>query len=181
MNLEPEYGAIRAAYGDRKALRSGRPYIEHIHHGLVLLQRMGAEEATLRAWCVHPIFQIDAMFSFLKVSSRDVLSEIVSSARVAVIAMEYRAVANAFLTKSSERHRPKVSMIDAVNDMLIVDKVQNYRSARLHLFPKIHRDESDHLTWYFQQWFSALEVSEAERTRLEAILEEVELTSGGGT
>jgi hypothetical protein len=51
---------IAEYYGDRRAKRSGVPYINHITEGLVVMDRLGASKVAKDAYCVHPIFQDDA-------------------------------------------------------------------------------------------------------------------------
>ncbi len=179
--LSIEYAAVEKAYGDRKAERSGLPYMRHIDQGLVILDKLTNDDDVLRAWCAHPLFQLDNHFVELMATPHrtDPLCDIVTNPRVAVLAMEYRAVANGFLSKDHAylfEHegmpRPKISPLPEVNQMLVADKVQNYRDARLHVFPDAATDdEAACLTVYFNAWFKALGVGEFEIARYERLLE----------
>jgi len=171
-----EYEAIRSAYGERKAKRSGLPYLRHIDQGLLLLRFLKADDEVLRAWCLHPIFQLDELFVPLMKGDYPAVNPLQASSRILVLAMEYRAVANAFLTHDVDRPGgPRISRIPEVNMMLVADKVQNWRDARLHLYSKIDAEKATSLNRYFLTWLNALGVSFEVRSSLEAILSEDDL------
>jgi hypothetical protein len=166
-----EYDLIKETYGERRAKRSGLPYLRHIDQGLILLRALEVDGDVLRAWCLHPIFQLDEFYVPMVREGR-VLRQI--SSRLAVLAMEYRAVANAYLTKNeSEDRLPKISPIDEVNLMLIVDKIQNWRDARL--FPHVSEEERAKLNRYFEKWLKELKFQPYQRKNLEALLAEDDL------
>ncbi len=180
----PEYPAVERWYGSRTAVRSGLPFMRHIDQGLLVLQELTDDMDVLRAWCVHPLFQVNEFFEpMMKQSESHVapLINVVSNPRVVVFAMEYRAVANAFLSTDHDyvivhegTQRPRISVLPQVNQMLLADKIQNYRDARLHVFSKVSADEAKSLDNYFHLWFSALGVGGWEVARYEAILEKAE-------
>lgn len=168
-----EYDAIKAAYGDRRAERSKLPYLRHIDQGILLLNAMKVTDDVLRAWCLHPIFQLDEFYVPLM---KDGGAAFDSSPKIVTLAMEYRAVANAFLTGDEASLRlPKVSPIADVNLMLIADKVQNWRDARMHLFQHVDHAERSKLDRYFKKWLDALNVSSDLQSTLGALLAEDDL------
>ena len=63
MDSDPHYLAICEFYGERRAKRSGVPYINHIDEGLIVLDAINASVHAKRAYCLHPIFQSDADFA----------------------------------------------------------------------------------------------------------------------
>lgn len=152
-NIEMEYTAIKEHYGDKRAERSKQPYIKHIDEGLVVLNVFGATRDTMKAWCLHPLFQIDA--AFLK-SAVDVPTD---SVRAVMFATEYRAVANACLPDSFENGvLPRTSPLEEVNMMLVADKVQNYNDVLKYqkFDPRFGK-----LCGYFDEWLRVLRISSA--------------------
>ncbi|MFT5683743.1 MAG: hypothetical protein ACI8RZ_004675 [Myxococcota bacterium] len=145
-----EYRAISAFYGDRCARRSGVRLIQHIDEGIALLAHLGADERAMRAFCIHPILQSDADLAAadLTALSDDVV--------VMALAMEYRSVANAYLSPMGERALGEIrlSPLAAVNDMLRADKVQNYKDF-LRFHDGVHAN-SDGLNRYFRAWLTRL-------------------------
>lgn len=160
--LSPEYEAIATAYAHRRAKRSGLPYMRHIDQGFLLLTEIMEpfDEDVLRAWLVHPLFQLDEFLTPMAADRAGVFGSVANS-RVALLAMEYRAIANGYLPRNERTapRWPKLSKIDAVNKMLIADKVQNYRDARLFLFGKIPSGQAKLLNDYFDSWLGALDVT----------------------
>ncbi|MEZ4394347.1 MAG: hypothetical protein R3A48_25015 [Polyangiales bacterium] len=156
-----EYEAIAAHYGDRAARRSGVALMNHIDEGLAVLADLGAHDEVWRAWCLHPLFQLDEALpeSFSDLARRS------ESARVLVLAMEYRNTANACLA----RHEPASpeaiarSPLPEVNAMLVADKVQNAKDFILYHRGTHPRTES--LERYFHHWLARLGVSRGEFAR----------------
>ena len=149
-----EYRAIAAHYGDRCARRSGVRLMNHIDEGLRLLAHLGAGEPAMRAFCIHPILQSD---SDLAVAD---LAAVTDDVAVMALAMEYRSVANAYLSPMGDRDPAdiRLSPLSAVNDMLRADKVQNYKDF-LRFHDGIH-DNSDGLHRYFQSWLTRLGIAD---------------------
>ena len=144
----PEYRAIAEFYGDRTAERSRVPLINHIHDGLVVMDQLNASLDSMRAWCLHPLFQADRDLSHT-VHKFGPFWEF--SPHCIVLAMEYRYRANAWLsdkvTKSVwqgrsavDRMHPDVEVsglptpgdLEEVWHMLIADKVQNCKDFVTH-------------------------------------------------
>ena len=162
-----EYKLISKHYGDRVAERSQVTLINHINEGLVVLDTIQASEHAKRAFCLHPLFQADAdleenayMASFL-------------DPQVLLLTMEYRSVANEFLSVRMDDMEVdevlsaygyeaaaefiRLSPLEEVNQMLVADKVQNYKDFIKHHLGTHPR--SGELEDYFNVWLNALDVS----------------------
>lgn len=146
-----EYRMISRFYGDRKAKRSGQFYMKHIDEGLAHLTRLGADEITQRAWCLHPIVQNDEDLTknWLSFLSYDV------DPRTLILAMEYRSVANEYLAhrEIGTFNEIRLSPLKAVNQMLWADKIQNQDD--LVRYNRNH-PRYDELYAYFVNWFERL-------------------------
>ena len=156
-----EYALIKAHYGDKTAKRSGVPLINHIDEGLLILDYLDATDATKRAFCLHPLMQADEDLAVFIESDYGHIDRL-----VLLLAMEYRNQANAWLSDKVSKDgdqrivcqgRPGTGPLTEVRDMLIADKVQNYKD-----FLKYHDDthaRSDELHAYFGRWLSVLNVN----------------------
>lgn len=156
-----EYLEIEREYDGRTAERSGVPLIHHIDEGLAVLDRIGAPNAAMRAFCLHPLVQEDAAY----VVNRDRVAALTDSF-TSSLAIEYRRVANASLSTRSIASAADIALspMPEVNAMLIADKVQNRKDFILH-----HRGRhprSDALDRYFRLWLERLGVTEARFARL---------------
>lgn len=156
------YKQIRLHYGDRKAERSGVPLISHIDEGLIVLDLLGASKRAKQAYCIHPMMQGDSDLAEW-FSSPDWLERLYApdhNAEVIVLAMEYRSVANEYLStrQISDISEIRLSPLSEVNMMLIADKIQNRKD-----FEKYHKGthpRSDELDQYFKNWMERLGISE---------------------
>lgn len=157
--LDRAYETIEQHYGDRTTERSGQRLMRHIDEGLVILERIGADSGTRAAYCLHPLVQGDrdlaANWHWLTLDTKDPL--------VMVLAMEYRNIANAFLSPM-EWHRGyedfrkiALSPLHQVNQMLVADKIQNRMD--FIAYHKGTHPRSDWLDAYFEAWLKALEIS----------------------
>jgi hypothetical protein len=159
------YELIQKHYGNQRAKRSGVFLMNHIDEGLYVLEEIGASDAAKRAYCLHPIVQADQDLA----ANLDMVVEWQehSDPRELVLAMEYRNIANNWLSDKvwiedglapcvTYDHPPKLSPLKEVNDMLIADKVQNYKDFIIY-HKGTHR-RSDELNTYFQTWIKALGV-----------------------
>lgn len=169
----PEYRAIKAFYADRTAERSKVPLIAHIDEGLDILEMFGASRDAMRAWCLHPLFQSDE--DLARTLSENSLY--VFSPRCVALAMEYRARANDWLSDMVYRRYldfgtqgvisvceqvgyPDPGEFIEVKQMLIADKVQNYKD-----FLEFHygtHERSEELNHYFLEWLKVLQIDEQE-------------------
>lgn len=140
---------ISEFYGNRKTTRSGAFLMNHIHEGLWVLKQIGATENAMKAYCLHPLFQSD---SDLKTTFETYDLSLFSS-KVVAPALECRSVANEYLSKRkiSSVEDIRLSPLKDVNDMLIADKVQNYKDF-LKYHSKTH-PRAKELDQYFRNWF----------------------------
>ncbi len=154
------YEAIKQKYGKRKAKRSGLPYINHINEGLILLIDMDAGRDVLEAWCLHPIYQDDKALYEQLYSRVPVGKPWNATLHATLMAMEYRAVANAYLSNRKIAHidEIKLSSITQINMMLIADKLQNYKDFYFHLmwFSGMSAKKRMELNTYFMNWLKKL-------------------------
>lgn len=153
-----EYRAVSKLYGDRLTRRTMLPLMNHIDEGIGVLATMDAKDVAMRAFCLHPLIQDDALL----VGAYARLTELTDSVHVIALAMEYRRVANACT------HRRAIDAVDAielsplreVNQMLAADKIQNRKDFVLH-----HRGthpRTAELDRYFQLWLQRLGVTDQE-------------------
>ncbi|MCY1220568.1 hypothetical protein D9M72_325870 [compost metagenome] len=186
-----EYQAIADYYADRCAERSRVPLINHINEGLVVLDKINASMYSMRAWCLHPLFQAD----------QDLAQNVLRlgpfwdfNPHCILLAMEYRYRANAWLsdkvTKSVwqgqsavERVHPDVQVsglpapgdLEEVWHMLIADKVQNCKDFLTH--HKGKHERSFELEIYFGHWLKVLDVDEVEFNELCACIDNTRLAA----
>lgn len=157
-----EYLMISKYYGNRVALRSQVPLINHINEGLIILDQIDASDVAKMAFCIHPLLQndVDLEINYQTVSN-------LCYAKVVMYAMEYRNVANAFLSDKIPEFQYiqiRMSPIPDVNKMLIADKVQNCKD-----FWTYHRGthpRSNELEIYFDKWLQTLGVNEEQYEEL---------------
>lgn len=163
-----EYSAIEQLYGSRTSRRSNVYYMNHIDEGLAVLSWIHASSTAKRAYCLHPVFQTEDML--IKSMDRKAQFWHHCDRDAIVAAMEYRAVANDYLSFKviSSIHDIKLSPIKDVNDMLIADKVQNRKDFELY-HEKTH-PRSKELVAYFRNWTERLGVSEDMYQRYKRLL-----------
>ncbi len=148
-----EYEMISSFYGSQKAERSQVPLINHIQEGLQILEFVNSSDFAKKAYCLHPILQSDESLrqnwemNFEKVNPK-----------VMLLSMEYRKVANAYLSHRviQDLSEIELSPIESVNEMLLADKVQNYKD-----FLKYHAEShprTKELDLYFSNWLQKLEL-----------------------
>jgi hypothetical protein len=159
MKDDPYFQRIKNFYGSRKANRSGVLYINHIYEGLIILDRIGASLEAKQGFCMHPILQCDQDFS-------EQAKYVTGDPYIIVLTIEYRSVANEYLSKRKITHdcEVRLSPLKDVNDMLIADKVQNYKD--FNLFHRTTHDRSFELINYFSTWLRVLGISEIQYLEL---------------
>lgn len=150
-----EYRAIERAYGARRAARSGVLYMNHIDEGLGVLRHFNASERARRAWCLHPLVQSDEALA----ESFPRLHELTEDPQVLALALEYRNIANAYLSHREVEGVGDIALgpLADVADMLRADKVQNYKDFLLHHRETHPRREA--LERYFRLWLERLGIS----------------------
>lgn len=161
-----EYRAIANHYGNRRAERSGVPYLDHIEQGMAVMLTIGAPVEAILAYCLHPMCQGDDDLATFDPT-------VASTPTVLLYVMEYRNAANRYLSVHFGRDtRDAVpSPLSAVNQMLVADKVQNRKDFEAH-HATTHPDRF-RLHHYFMRWLTVLGVDEAEYERLADVCEAV--------
>lgn len=150
--LWPHLGAIQRAYKKIRAERSRVPLMNHIYEGIAILNYIGEDRATMGGFCLHPLVQADEDLQ----NNFDTLAMHANSFSFG-LALEYRSVANAYLSerKINSIDEIKLSPLRSVNNMLIADKVQNYKDFLL--YHKGTHKRSDELDEYFHNWLTKLD------------------------
>lgn len=150
-----EYKLISDFYADKKANRSGVYLMNHIDEGIKILNDIGASEWAKRAYAIHPIFQSDEALSKLNLGFINFKG---LDSQSIINVMEYRSVANEYLSKREIKSIDEIrlSPLKDINDMLIADKVQNYKD--FELYHKGIHDRSDDLDRYFRNWLNRLDI-----------------------
>lgn len=150
----PEYQMIQNHYGDGIAKRSGQPLMNHIDEGITVLKSINASEDAIKAYCLHPLFQGDEDLK----KSFNTLDLCKISPSALALTLEYRSVANEYLSKREIKSISEIrlSPLTEVNQMLIADKVQNYKDFLLH--HKGSHERGVELDQYFKNWFKVLSI-----------------------
>lgn len=148
-----EYKRIQSLYGNKTTNRSGAELINHIDEGLYILNKIGASNIAKRAYCLHPIVQGDS-------GLKENFYEMKFHSTVVIAAIEYRSVANEYLSKREIKTMEdiRLSPLKEVNDMLIADKIQNRKD--FDLYHKGKHERSDDLDEYFNNWFKRLGITD---------------------
>src|SRR4051794_1444989 len=94
---DPHYKAIHEFYGERRAERSDVLYIRHINEGLLVLDAIDAALTARQAYCLHPLVQGDTELS-AAFQPGSVLYRYPIDLFALALAMEYRSVANGYLS-----------------------------------------------------------------------------------
>lgn len=148
-----EYQMVSRYYSNQQAKRSGCYLMNHIDEGLYILNEINASEAAKKAYCIHPLTQNEQDLA----KNWNVIKTMVSS-EVLGLALEYRNIANQYLSKRSIKSLDdiKLSPLKDVNDMLIADKVQNYKDFLI--YHKDSHDRAEALDEYFNNWLKKLKI-----------------------
>lgn len=151
----PEYLLIEKIYNDRKTERSGVYLMNHIDEGLYFLYLLNARRKAKLAYILHPILQSDE-----EIVNNITLNEInYLDPKALILATEYRHIANDYLSFMDKSVKDiKLSPLDSVNQMLIADKIQNFKD-----FDKYNRtiNNAVRLDSYFMNWFERLNIDES--------------------
>jgi hypothetical protein len=163
ITTRPEYREIEEFYGDKRAERSQVFMMRHIDEGLTILNRINASSVAKRAFCLHPLVQNDVE---LASNIQRLAHGADVSKYILMLAMEYRNIANRTLsfTPISKPEDIILSPLPEVNEMLVADKVQNYKDfMRYHAETHPRRYE---LQGYFVAWLHRLNISHTRYTEL---------------
>lgn len=150
------YEFITKFYGNKVSKRSKVPYMYHIDEGLYILNNINASVAAKEAYMLHPLLQSDEDF---KNNYEMIINDNFVSKEVLALTLEYRNIANAYLSPRNINHINEfnLSPIEDVNDMLVADKIQNYKDfLRYHLGT---HPRSEILNQYFLNWLSKLKIT----------------------
>lgn len=156
MRDNPHYQAIQEHYGDGRANRSNQLFMNHIDEGLALLDLQGSSLATKEAFCLHPLLQIpNTLRDFVTHPDLSIFNPLAF-----ILAMEYRNKANAYLCRPKTDHYTlddlPVMVLPEVTQMLIADKVQNYKDFLQ--YHQVNHERSEQLDNYFGLWLQHLGV-----------------------
>ena len=143
-----EFKAVERYYGSSKANRSRQLKIKHVIEGVDILNSRGADLDTQRAFCLHPLLQADEALQWVDVAN--------FSPTAVLYAAEYRSVANAYLAhrQVESLEEIRLSPLPQVNEMLVADKIQNYRD--FISYHKWTHARSKELDKYFNNWLKKL-------------------------
>lgn len=148
-----EYKLISDYYGNKCADRSQVPLINHIDEGLIILNEINSSIASKRAFCLHPLIQTDEAF---KENYKTIANK--TDSYTIMLAVEYRNIANSYLSDKINTEQPlTLSPLCEVNQMLIADKVQNYKDFMTYHFGTHPR--SHELLKYFDKWLDKLNIT----------------------
>lgn len=172
----PAYLAVERRHGDVVAERSGVFWMNHVDEGLRVLHRwLGASARAQQAWCLHPITQGDEDLR----RSHDEGALAGFEAGVVTLALEYRNIANAFLSNMEghagfeDPRRIVRSPLAEVDLLLVADKLQNCKDFRR--WHAASHPRAARLGRYFTQWLAALGREPAE---VERLARETEIPAG---
>lgn len=130
--------------------------MNHIYEGIDILHLMGNRIRTVaEAFAIHPLVQGDAELAQYFCILEDGEDNIHRSSLI--YALEYRNIANQYLSHRdiSRISDIKLSPIMEVNEMLIADKVQNYKDFLIYHYGTHPRSEE--LNQYFNNWLTRLD------------------------
>lgn len=151
------YELVKKWYGNMRAKRSGRKYIEHIKEGCFLLDILYNDMDLRAAFCIYPIIQSDVDYE----SNIDILKNWAKysfSQEALSMAIEYRKCANLYSSKDKIKHPWDINTgNDEVKKLLIADKIQNWKDAMDYVYP-IDWKSKPRLDHYFSSWLFALNI-----------------------
>lgn len=151
------YNIISQYYESKKANRSNVYLMNHIDEGYAIMKRLGCSQSAIDAYCLHPIFQANE--DLFNLYYKDLFNLYNINPLVLILVMEYRNIAGAYLShrKINSIEDIELSPIYDVNNMLIADKIQNYKDFEIY-----HKDthiRSKELETYFHNWLQRLDIS----------------------
>lgn len=166
-----EYKMIKKYYGNQRAKRSQVLLMNHIDEGVLLLRWLKATEIAQRAYCLHPISQGDEDLQ----KNYELLTDYQTSKKPLLLAMEYRNIANQYLSQRTIQNieEIKLSPLTEVNLMLVADKIQNRKD--FELYHEESHERSPQLKEYFRNWLTRLGISEDTYQHYKGLLTQISL------
>jgi hypothetical protein len=120
----------------------------------------------MAAFCLHPLFQNDSELNSVGMQ----FIEERGFKKTVFFAMEYRGIANAYLSQHSiPNDGIRLSAFKEVNDMLKADKIQNRKDFEIY-HKATHRNKT-RLNEYYNEWLQALNISENKYQKIIKMLE----------
>lgn len=144
------YQLIKNHYRNTTTLRSGVKLINHIDEGLSYMIELGASQDAMEAYCLHPLLQSD---EDLLLHIDDDFTGV--SYKVIILVMEYRRVANSYLSTNKLEDFVGFTSTD-IYHMLWADKKQNEKDFTVY-HEGTHK-RSKELREYFDNWFGLLNI-----------------------
>lgn len=150
------YKIVENFYHNGTAKRTGVWFMNHIDEGLIVLEHLNKSKHAKSGFCLHPLTQDD--HNLMK--NFDYLTKSINSYELG-LSLEYRNIANSYLSKRyiNSIDEIKLSPIIEVNDMLIADKIQNYKDFLL--YHKNSHPRAKDLDKYFNNWLDKLDCRES--------------------
>lgn len=139
---------IEDFYGNQVTKRSNTKLINHIYEGIKILQALNVSHDTIEAYCLHPLLQTNTLEGINYIKDKGY-----KNLYALTLAMEYKFAANSYLSYNYIDNYKESEFLE-VKDMLIADKVQNYKDFLLY-----HKDthpRSKELDQYFNNWFNEI-------------------------
>lgn len=158
-----EYMAIENFYKDKRAGRSGLPYINHIDEGIDMLSHWLNDDILkasicARAYAIHPL--IDEMTGILG-GILDALGSTLPAGNTISLAIEHHILRNKFLVKDWDTHWDETGLQNLLGPMsnecawmLLADKVQNQKDFRIHHW--FTHEKTYQYEEYFNLWIETL-------------------------
>lgn len=165
--------AIKSVYGYQKAKRSQVPLMNHIYEGVAIMRHRNVSEDAVAGFMLHPLFQNDADLKEHGTYYATHRASAQQNSDAVMLAMEYRHWANAWLSDKVRQDdqgnlilegEPSWGPLDAVKEMLIADKVQNYKD--FIIYHSDTHERRDELDLYFRVWLKVLGIDDTEYRRL---------------
>lgn len=151
-----EYKIVEKFYGNGVAQRTRAWFMNHIDEGMIILEHLNKTKAAKAGFCLHPLTQDDNNLQ----DNFEYLVDTVPSYNLG-LSLEYRNIANAYLSKREIKNISEITLspLKDVNDMLIADKIQNYKDFLI--YHKNTHPRSKELDHYFNNWLDKLECRES--------------------
>ena len=159
IDFETAVGFVEQEYGDSTAVRTNRPYMEHVYCGRAILNSFdkGDESIEVLAFVLHPLFQAAKDL----IRNHEILEQLPVPTLEAVL--EYRYWANKYDSKTelavSDLAFVPYLATSCVMHMLVADKMHNRWQYECYR-DKFPEEDQLRLDKYFKWWFRCLVISD---------------------